>query len=176
MKSVENNIKSNPQNFWKFIKKNIKQSVIPDVMFSNNIKLNTPISIVNAFARLFSLHSRATFFPTDNINTGDNKDLFCNNPFILTKEQVFKAIKSLKPNFVSGPDNITSFFVKDCAIVLADPLSTIFNIALKTGIFLHPWKSAKIIPVYKAGEKSLNIIENHLNAQFLKQSKHLSLL
>ncbi|XP_051170278.1 uncharacterized protein LOC127287402 [Leptopilina boulardi] len=70
------------------------------------------------------------------------------------KQDITKAAKSLKATFVSGPDNIPSFIVKDCASVLAEPLTLIFNLALKSRIFPHVWKEAKIIPVYKVGEKS----------------------
>lgn len=55
----------------------------------------------------------------------------------------------------SGLDDIPSFFVKDCASVLSIPLSIIFNIALKAGVFSRDWKVAKIIPVYKAVSKSV---------------------
>lgn len=75
--------------------------------------------------------------------------------FLLSQDIVLKSAKSMKATMTSGPDNVPSFFIKDCASVLDYPLTIIFNMALKTGVFPSDWKSAKICPVYKAGDKTI---------------------
>ncbi|XP_063900527.1 uncharacterized protein LOC135120111, partial [Zophobas morio] len=61
---------------------------------------------------------------------------------------------SLTSKFTAGPDEIPSFFVRDCATVLAQPLCTIFNLIIQTGYFPQLWKTSKITPILKHGNKS----------------------
>lgn len=67
---------------------------------------------------------------------------------------MFRATKSSKPSFTAGLDGIHSFLVKDCAYVLAQPLTNIFDQSLKSEKFPALWKTAKIVPVYKSRKKS----------------------
>lgn len=78
--------------------------------------------------------------------------------FQLTVSDVITAIKSLKPTLTSGIDEIPSFLLKDCCILLSDVLCAIFNRILKSGYFPDAWKSTKIVPVYKN-----NDLDNILN-------------
>ena len=50
-----------------------------------------------------------------------------------------------------GPDGIHPLFLVKCKDILIEPLSKIFNISLKSGIFPDCWKSSYIIPIYKNG-------------------------
>lgn len=76
------------------------------------------------------------------------------NSFFLSKNEVASAAKTLKTLKTAGVDQISSLFVKDCATVLSEALTMIFNIALKTELFPVTWKAAQIVHVFKAGNKS----------------------
>ncbi|KAJ3655266.1 hypothetical protein Zmor_014402 [Zophobas morio] len=54
----------------------------------------------------------------------------------------------------AGPDLIPSFLVKDCAKILAKPVTILFNIILRTSTFLDVWKQPRITPIYKNGDRS----------------------
>lgn len=154
MKSIEGNLRANPKDFWSFINKTKLKPQIPDSMLINNTLLNNPNEIVNAFATMFSIHCTATdLTPFSTHNHLYN--YFCNDFFQVTNDQVLKAAKSLKATTVAGLDGIPSYIVRDCATVFCEPLCIIFNLALATGIFPQMWKGAKVIPVHKAGDKSI---------------------
>jgi hypothetical protein len=68
----------------------------------------------------------------------------------VSADEVFQSIKRIKSNYVQGPDGIPAFFVKDCASVLSQPMSILFNICMKTGTFPEIWKISKILPTHKA--------------------------
>jgi hypothetical protein len=44
--------------------------------------------------------------------------------------------------------------LKECANILCYPLSKLFNISLETGVFPSAWKTAKVIPVFKKGNRT----------------------
>ena len=73
--------------------------------------------------------------------------------------EVLKSLKKIKPKLTKGPDNIPAFIVKDCAAVFAGPLTTIFNLSLKTRTFPDVWKYSRLCPVFKKDNKS--IAENY---------------
>ena len=55
------------------------------------------------------------------------------NPTI--PNEVFKVVRSLKDTKPCGYDNISSFFLRIAANVLATPLSFLFNCSFQLGIF-----------------------------------------
>ena len=62
---------------------------------------------------------------------------------------MYELLKTLDTSKATGPDNISNALLKHCSISLAKPLSIIFNLSLKTGIFPHMWKSANVTPIFK---------------------------
>ncbi|CAK1604659.1 unnamed protein product [Parnassius mnemosyne] len=75
--------------------------------------------------------------------------------FQITFKAIIKKLKRLDCTKGKGPDNIPPIFFNKCARSLAEPLSTIFNTSLTTGIFPSKWKEARIVPIFKAGNKEL---------------------
>ena len=64
-------------------------------------------------------------------------------------EDVYNLLNSLDTTKATGPDNISNIFLNKCALGLAKPLCTIFNLSLKTGTFPTKWKLANVVPIYK---------------------------
>ena len=71
-----------------------------------------------------------------------------------TENEVIQQINSFKNNSSSGPDEISSRFLILAAEVLATPLKILFNYSFKSGIFPDCLKTAKVIPIYKQGDKT----------------------
>ena len=67
-----------------------------------------------------------------------------------TENEVIQQINSFKNNSSSGPDEISSRFL----ILAATPLKILFNYSFKSGIFSDCPKTAKVIPIYKQGDKT----------------------
>jgi len=79
-------------------------------------------------------------------------------PIIYAQYWYFRIIYKFKNNKSPGPDNIGPL-VKAVADEIADPLCYLFNLSFLTGVVPNALKIAKVIPIYKKGEKSS--IENY---------------
>ena len=103
-------------------------------MCYNNNSLNDTQSIVDAFAQYFqsSFITSSTYNITEQETTSNVPQL--NIPTI-NENDVLKALKKFKNKLTTGPDGIPAFLLRDCASILALPLSIIFNLALQTTTF-----------------------------------------
>lgn len=88
-----------------------------------------------------------------------NTSYYCQNHIQLSVEEVSKALNSLKFKNTAGVDNVPSFVLKSATCILAEPLSVIFNIRLRTNTFPNDWKITRVVAVYKSGDK--NDIKNY---------------
>ena len=52
-----------------------------------------------------------------------------------------------------GLDDLHPKLLKELAICLADPITTLFNFTLKHGVLPKDWKIGHIFPIYKKGSK-----------------------
>ena len=52
-----------------------------------------------------------------------------------------------------GPDNISPYFIKVAAATVSEPLSEFLNCSFTFGIFPDILKLAKVVPVFKSGNK-----------------------
>ena len=67
---------------------------------------------------------------------------------------IIKLIKSLKPGKSIGPNSISIQLLKELKDVLSYPLTHLFNLSLSQGIFPDAFKVAKVIPIFKSGERT----------------------
>ena len=67
--------------------------------------------------------------------------------------EVFASIMSLKSNKSCGVDLIPTKIVKMSASIISEPLSILVNPAFSLGIFPDSLKIAKVVPIYKSGDK-----------------------
>ena len=70
-----------------------------------------------------------------------------------TESEVFVSLSSLKPNKASGPDNLHSQVLKNCAESLTKPLFLLFSQSMNTGMLPSDWRRAHITPIFKKGSK-----------------------
>ena len=94
------------------------------------------------------------FYASVNINIPP-LDLTALPAFLPTKEpvptvqpqEVFKKLSTVKTFKSHGPDNASCRLLKDFAYELAEPVATIFNASLTSGIVPATWKDSDIIPI-----------------------------
>ena len=77
----------------------------------------------------------------------------------------------------TGFDDIQALFLKSAATPSSDCIVKICNFSIKSGVFPHMWKQAKIILFYK--KKSLDDVNNYRPISILpiaskKLEKHVS--
>ena len=73
----------------------------------------------------------------------------------LTEQEVIDTLNNLNPNKARGID-IAPVILKNCtcAFSLALPIHHLFTISLRSGNLPSEWKTHKIIPVFKSGDKT----------------------
>lgn len=173
--STENNIKSDPKKFWSYVNQKRKVSCIPGRMIYDNTVLSSSQDIVNAFASQFdSVFSASVNHICDSqcdsvLGNCDFCDKGCCpslhvNPvcdnlsvlhgFSIQECDILKAVKKIKCNTVSGPDSIPAFLVVDCITCFVEPLCYIFNLILRKSVYPNVWKTSRILPIFKSGDKS----------------------
>ena len=78
----------------------------------------------------------------------------------MTADEIITEITKLRNGKATGPFSISIYVLKIIKNVISQPLATLFNISLETGIVLTQFKLANlIIPVYKKG--SLTCLGNY---------------
>lgn len=150
--TIECNIKSNSKLFWVYINKLKNSAGIPTSLFLDDLSSCDLQSSVNLFASHFS-----SVFMNSESSTTFSDDLI--SPItdlgflIIESRDIISAINALDNNHSPDADNICNLFVKKCMESLIDPLLIIFNLSLKSGVFLDCWKISSIFPIFKSGNK-----------------------
>lgn len=76
------------------------------------------------------------------------------DPFpTISLELVLSSFSKLKNSTRSDPDGIPSIVLKKCSAILSTPVTALFNISLRSGIFPNAWKKSFVFPVHKKGCK-----------------------
>ena len=71
----------------------------------------------------------------------------------INRDKVFRLITSLDTNKAHGCDGISAAMIKICDQSVVEPLCSIFERCLETGVYPTQWKKANVIPVHKKGCK-----------------------
>ena len=165
-----NQLKSNTKLLWnninKLLSKNkYKTKEIQGTFLSDaNIPINNNYDIANAFNQYFSnLPSKLiSNLPTTNCNYKDFLKKASPKSFFISPVSVSEIIQTantLKKNFSCGYDEIPSLIFIESIPYIANILTDLFNISFSNGIFPNCYKLAKVIPIYKSGDKHL--IQNY---------------
>lgn len=151
--SCENNIKSDPKNFWKFVSSSRRDSGIPSAISYNEQTAVNPNDVSQLFATYFkSVYEPYTQIPFGTPLSVNNLNVFS---IVLTEDDVLRKLKGLNPNKGAGSDGIPSCFAKNCAEGLCKPLFAIFKQSLNSGTFPQLWKTSYLSPIFKnSGDKS----------------------
>jgi hypothetical protein len=78
---------------------------------------------------------------------------FTNAP--LTAGEITECINSLQKKCTPDVNGISVDFVSNFALTLSKPLQHIFSLSLSTGVVPAQLKVAKVIPVFKSGDRSI---------------------
>lgn len=95
---------------------------------------------------------------TSLMNPCTESPMFSGDPFKFapfTVLEVHKALKTLDHRKPPGPDMMEPYFLKLAANFIAEPLSILFNLSIKTKEIPSVWKSAFILPLLKGGDPAV---------------------
>src|SRR5215475_6526163 len=116
-----------------------------------------PIEITENLNRHFISSVEELIKQNININNVNNikinqcqKTIFINP---VTEEEVVMLAKNLKGKLTAGLDDIPENLVKICIRQIAKPLTHIYNTSFNSGVFPEEWKTVKVKPLYKKGDR-----------------------
>ena len=70
-----------------------------------------------------------------------------------TEDIVLKLLKNISTSKEARTDNLLGRFLKDGKVILAKPVTKIYNLSIKSGIFPDLYKLAKSKPIFKKGSR-----------------------
>ena len=125
----------------------------------NNTLSKEPIEIAETFNTYFSSIGKNL---SQNIPLPDKQYyefLDAPNPntifiFPTHKDEILKIASGLNDKKSPGHDGISNYLLKNIISYIMDPLVYILNLSLSSGIVPNIMKIAKVIPIYKKGDKS----------------------
>ncbi len=125
----------------------------------NNTHTSDVEKISNAFCKYFSSIGKdlASSIPTSNaIPTSYLNDRNPGSLFLAptTPEEICKILYKTKSKSSLGPDNISTKLLKDIGPPICVPVSILVNMSISQGIVPDNMKIAKVIPVFKAQDRS----------------------
>ena len=150
----------NSRKIWKGIKNLIhiksKSYQTPEVINDKGCELTDVKSIANAFNDYFSNVecNLANNIPKMDKSPSDYLTLTFHDSLFLAPViagEIEKEIASLNCSKVIGPFSIPVVILKLISNIVSQPLQTIFNASLSTGIVPTSLKLAKVIPLFKKG-------------------------
>jgi hypothetical protein len=157
---------SNNKTLWNTInealnKKGKFKCAPSEIALSENKTTTDPIIICNSFNDFFVNVGQNI---NNSIITDNNVPLatsyieteVSNSMYIMpvNEQEVEKYINQLDCTKACGADNIHPKLVKVAKMFIIKPLTYIFNMSLKTGIFPDNMKIARVMPIYKHGDKA----------------------
>lgn len=75
-------------------------------------------------------------------------------PFVeTTPGEVRKILLGLNISKACGPDGISNRILRECANSICVPLSRLFNLSFRLGVFPSCWKKANVVPLYKKNDR-----------------------
>ena len=122
-----------------------------EVEGKNNVQKALNNHFTNIGKELASQISPSNKKPEDFVPELSNASSFFFNP--ITEYDIFTALSRLKKRKSFGPDCLHPRFIKDIAEEIVTPLTYIANLSIESGTFPTQLKIARIVPLYKGGDK-----------------------
>lgn len=139
---------------WKlinsFLNRNSKETLINEIS-SINGTYKEPTAIANEFNNYFTVNNTPVSDSFEGTLERQPQSFFL---YPTIPEEIHNVIKKLKLTS-AGLDEIQPVHLKYVADIVADPLSHVINLLFKNGTFPSDLKRAKIVPVFKKGDKGL---------------------
>ena len=160
-----NKYKTNARKTWEvmrsIINKNNDKSNISDTFKIGNCETQDPSYIANAFCEYFTNVGSNLSAQIPKSNKTYNNYLHKNvatpsrSLFLYPTDdnEIKSTIKLLKPKKSTGPDDISSWLLKQINESICKPLSILINKSMENGTFPNTLKLAKIVPIYKSKAK-----------------------
>ena len=138
---------------------NVKQLTIDDTIISddkliaesfNEYFINVGINIGTESEQFYEIPSDDQI-PESGLDHSPNiRFKFAN----INVSNVAMNLSNLKVSKAMGMDNLPAKILKISSYLIAPSLTAIFNMSLKSGIYIDEWTMARVIPIYKSENRS----------------------
>jgi hypothetical protein len=146
LKSIDDNVKSQPKQFWKYVAHYRKRNSTSIQLEVDGTHLAEPYKVADAFAKHFqSVYNT----PCTGVFPSLSSEFLSLAP--ISELDICKALRRLKPYNSVGLDDIPSFVIKGCSEIIVPVLKHIFNLSLTQNYLPTVWKQAAVVPVFKKG-------------------------
>ena len=159
--------KNNPKNTWKTIKQIISSNHTHTTGFPssindrNGVLVTDKTKILNLFNNYFAEVGPNLAMNIQPCRLGSNgfkrflKDPNDSSIFLdpTSVSEILGIISTLKVGKATGFDNISTFFIKPVADIISPILARFFNFSVEKGVFPDVLKTARVVPVFKSGNK-----------------------
>ena len=146
--NLQENLKSDPRSFWKFVNNRRKKPADLVSMKFNSRCSNDAGSSAALFADFFRSVYRSDSPPELDVMPEDDEI------FEIPRDTIKKHILKLAKNKSAGPDNVSNRVLIELIQEIVEPLSILFNSSILTGYFPHLWKVSHLTPIHKKGNRS----------------------
>lgn len=155
--------KKDPKRTWSLIREALhfspKYNLITDINAGDTSLVND-LDIANEFNRFFASAGKnisnsippTSLTPESFLTPNNAPDLTL---YELSPTAIVDILKLLQPKRSVDIDGLSFFLLKQISFQIAIPLSHIFSLSLKNGIFPSALKLSRVIPLYKSNDPSL---------------------
>ncbi|XP_050681798.1 uncharacterized protein LOC126977139 [Leptidea sinapis] len=149
--NIEEKIHKQPKCFWSYIKSTISKTALPHLMYYKGRSSSNGEQICDFFnEHFYSVFENSTInsFNLSEIPLANNT-IFNINSIHISKEIVYKYLKSVNVAKGAGPDGIHPVLIRNCATNLALPITILFMKSFREGRVPAIWKMALVTPIPK---------------------------
>lgn len=159
-----NVVKNDSKKTWQVIRnalhKNPPSHLVPDSFNINGTIVTDKDKIATSFNSYFTTIGQTVSENVPLSPTHFGKYLTENHPYSfffcpVEPVELVNTAKKLKPKTSHGFDEISTKLMKESMELIAIPLTHIFNLSFSSGIVPDKLKIAKVIPIFKSGDKQL---------------------
>ncbi len=178
MEESRNNIRETWKVINSLIRKNTGKAEFPQSILKLDIHIHNKEDIANEFNSFFvNVGPSLASDMEQPINTDEVSNLTeinVNSMFLtaIHENEVMRVVRAFKSKRSTDNNGLDIALIKDTIEGVVKPLTYIFNLSLTTGIFPNEMKTAKVIPLYKSGEKDL--VSNYRPVSLLPQFSQIS--
>ena len=172
------NQRNNIKGTWKILNKVIRGSPstdkIPEIFINNNSEISDKKEIANGFNNFFvnvgpnlarEIKNPSNISVEDYMEQQSNRNTMFLDP--VSNEEIIEVVKSMGNKTSVDCHDISMSLIKHIVVALAEPITHICNLSFETGVFPEMMKVAKVVPLFKSGEK--NVFTNYRPVALLPQ-------
>ena len=125
-----------------------KSSSIPTLSF-NGSSATTILPKTNMINQIFCNCFNLSVPPLSSASGDSGTSKECPSYLLCSNIKVAKLLLQIPSNTSTGPDDISAHMLRETGYSISSPLTSIFNLLIKSGIFPDNWKNSHIIPIPK---------------------------